>query len=129
MANEFLVQRVVAANFSVPDAAASQSVSSPCFIPGGAIVTGITFINTAAPTAAGISATINLGAGTEAIMKTVNMSACAAAQTVPYAATISGTTPLYITNGGYLALSVGASGAGGSNWTWKPDIYVGYVKT
>lgn len=126
--NEFLIPRIVTANFSVPSAAASQAVTSPAIIPAGVIVTGITFINTAAPTVAGVSATLDLRAGSEAIIKTVNMKNAASAQTVPYSATISGTTPLFVTSGGALVLSVGASGAGGSDWTYKPDVYVGFIK-
>jgi hypothetical protein len=126
--NEFLNPRVITASFSVPDAAASQAVTSPAYIPAGAIITGISFINTAAPTVAGVSATLDLRAGSEAIIKTVNMKNVASAQTKPYAATISGTTPLNIIAGGALVLSVGASGAGGSNWTFSPDVYIGYIQ-
>lgn len=125
--NEFFVPRVITANFSVPDAAASQSISSPVYLPAGAIVTGITFVNTAAPTVANVSATLELLAGTENIMKTVNMKNCASAQTVPYAATISGTTPIYIVSGGMLILNVQSSN-NSSNWTYKPDVYVGFLK-
>jgi hypothetical protein len=126
--NEFFVPRVITANFSVPDAAASQSVSSPVYLPAGAIVTGITFNHTAAPTVVGISATVNLYAGSEALMKTVCMKDGVSVQTKPYAATISGTTPLYVTSGGMLKLYIGASAAGNSNWTYKPDVFVGFLK-
>jgi hypothetical protein len=124
--NEFFVPRVVTASFSVPDAAASQSISSPVYLPAKAIVTGVTMMNTAV-TCSGISATLDLRAGSEAIIKTVNMKNAASAATIPYAATISGTTPLYITSGGQLVLSVGASGAGNSNWTYSPTVYIGFV--
>jgi len=127
--NEFLHDRIITAHFSIPDSAVTQVVDPtvPVYIPGGAIINGITMMNTAAPTVAGVSATLDLRAGSEALIKTVNMSAAITAQTIPYAATISGTTPLYVADGGLLRLSVAASGAGGSNWTLSPDVYVRYV--
>jgi hypothetical protein len=127
--NELLINRIATANFIVPELAITQVVTSPVFIPGGAIVTGVTFMNGTAATCTGVSATLDLRAGSEALIKTVNMKNAASAETLPYTATISGTTPLYLTSGGQLKLSIGASGLGGSNWTYAPSVWIGYVKT
>ena len=132
MANEFLVKRVAAANFVVLASAATQSLPSGVYIPGGAIVTGVTMINTAPITIANASGSIDLrvknatAASSQALIITAAIKNAAGAETIPYIATLSNTKGVYLPVGGELVLSVQAT-SGSSVHTYAPDIYVGYL--
>lgn len=126
MANEFLVQRVVSANFPVLASNATQGLTSGVIIPKGALVTGVTMVNTGAITIANASGSIDLRVGTNALISTVMIKAAASAQTIPYVATLVSSAGTYLPAGGELQLSVQAT-SGTAVHTYAPDIYVGYL--
>jgi hypothetical protein len=130
--NEFLLNRIAVANFPVLASAAAQTIPSGVFIPGGALVTGVTFRQTAAPTIANAANTINLLVVNTALSSSISLisavalSAHATHLTRPYAATLSAAVGSYIPVSGELKLNVEGSN-GTAVWTYAPDIYVGYV--
>jgi hypothetical protein len=130
--NEFLLNRIAVANFPVLASAAAQTIPSGVFIPGGVVVTGVTFRQTAAPTIANAANTIDLAvvntalSSSMSLISAVALSAHATHLTRPYVATLSAAVGSYIPVSGELKLNVEGSN-GTAVWTYAPDIYVGYV--
>jgi len=132
--NEFLEARIAKANFTMASTmSAAQSSPSGVFIPGGAIVTGITYMFTGARTLAGNSATAEVRvintelASSMALVSTLNLSAFPA-QTIPYKASLLSAAGMYVAVPGELVLTVGADAAGNSVGTSiYPTAFVGYV--
>jgi hypothetical protein len=126
--NEFLVNRVVSASFPVPANTASSWGSGGVFVPSGAIVTGVTFIQTTTPVVANAANTICLYVGTGIpLMAVTAISDFSAASTIPYAGALLTTAGMYIGTSGELLLKNGVSN-GTNAWTYRPDVYVGYLK-
>jgi hypothetical protein len=130
--NEFLEQRVARAEYTVLASAATQSLPSGVFLPAGAIVTGVTFINTGAPTIANASGSIDLRvantqlSGSQALVSTAMIKNVASAQTIPTIMVLSYSGGVVLSNAGELILSVQAT-SGTNAHTWKPSVFVGYV--
>jgi hypothetical protein len=129
--NDYLNAKVLKADFTLNGSTASQVNLGGVYLPAGALVTGVTFINsnpiTIANAANGISLqVINSGASSSMnLISSVAMS-LAGAQTVPYVATLSAAVGTYIPVSGQLAIVQSASN-GTSVWTRTPSVYVGYV--
>jgi hypothetical protein len=132
--NEFLEGRVAKADFTAAATmSAAQSCPSGVWIPGGAIVTGVTYIYTNARTVAGNSATASVFVANTALSSSIglvsslNLSALPA-QTIPYAASLVSAVGMYVAVPGELVFTIGADGAGNSVGTSVvPSVYVGYV--
>ena len=130
--NEFLLNRVAVANFPVLASAVAQTIPSGVFIPAGAMVTGVTFRQTAAPTIGGAANTINLVVVNTALSSSMSLISAVALSdhathlTRPYTATLSAAVGSYIPVSGELKLNVEGSN-GTAVWTYAPDIFVGYV--
>ena len=131
MANEFLVPRIVKADFTVLASAATQALPSGVFLPKGAVITGITFMDVDAQTIADASGSIDLriagGGSSVALIVTEMIKNAAATQTRPYIASLVSTAGMYVPQSGELVLSVQAT-SGTAVHTWSPSVYVGYVK-
>lgn len=130
--NEFLEGRVAKANFGlIASSAATQAKPSGVYIPGGAIVTGVTYMATGVMDVSVASQSINLYvantalSSSMALVSSVVLSALPA-QTIPYAASLLSSAGMYVAVPGELVMSVQAA-SGGSVVTYNPDIYVGYV--
>ena len=136
MANEFLVPRIVKADFTILASAIGQTLSGGAYVPMGAIVTGVTYIQTAgtqgsAQTAD--SATLHVGIGSRTVNSTTQMSAIGGTVGVPI-----GKSPALLTAGGVyintydtvynnqVMITVGVSN-NNSNRTFTPSVFVGYV--
>jgi hypothetical protein len=124
--NEFLAGRVAVANFPLLASTAAQTVNGGLFVPTGALVTGVTYLNTATPTIDSAANTVVLYCGDVPLVSAVAISVGASAINIPYTATLVSTAGMYLTAGAQLKLRAQASN-GTNAWTWKPDIYVGYV--
>jgi hypothetical protein len=132
MANEFLANRIVKANFTVLASAATQAIPSGVYIPKGALVTGVTILDTDAfgSVHSNDSASIDLriaGGGSSVALMSTALIKNIGAQTVPYVASLVSAVGMYVPQSGELVLSVQAS-SGTLNRTWSPTVYVGYVK-
>lgn len=129
--NEFLRNRIVKADIAIASSAATQAIPSGIFIPGGALVTGITYMATGAMDVSVASQSINLyAANTQlsssiALVSSVVMSDLGA-RTIPYVASLLTAAGMYVAVPGELVMSVQAA-SGGSVVTYSPSIYVGYV--
>ena len=128
--NEFLVGRVAKADYTILASAATQSLPSGVYIPKGALVTGVTFLDTDAMTIANASGTVDLrvagGGSSVALISTVNISDMGA-QTVPYVASLVSAVGMHVPVDGELVLSVQAT-SGTAVHTYSPSVYVGYIK-
>jgi hypothetical protein len=130
--NEFLNGKILRAEYSLYGNTAQNTVNGSVYIPAGAIVTGVTFINTGAITIAnagnGISLqVINTSASSSInLISSVAMSAAGLAQTLPYVATLTAAVGTYIPVSGQLCIVQGVSN-GTSVWTRTPSVFVGYL--
>ena len=130
--NEFLEVRVVKADLGViASSAATQALPSGLFIPGGAIVTGVTYMATGVMDVSVASQSINLYVANTALSSSVALVSSIAmsglgAQTIPYKASLLSAAGMYVAVPGELVMSVQAA-SGGSVVTYSPTIYVGYV--
>lgn len=132
--NEFLEARVAVANFSAASTmSAAQSLPSGVWIPGGALVTGVTYIYTGARTVAGNSATAQVNvhntalSSSIALVSSLNLSNFPA-QTKPYVASLVSAVGMYVAVPGELVMTIGADAAGNSVGTnAAPSVYVGYI--
>lgn len=131
--NEFLQARVVKADFTCLASAATQALPSGVYIPAGALVTGVTYLDVDAVTAgANASDTLDLRVVNTALsssiqlVSTVNMSDCAV-QTVPYVASLVSAVGMYIPVAGELKLHLQAT-SGTAVHTYSPSVFVGYVQ-
>lgn len=134
MANEFLTPRVVKADFTVLASSATQSLPSGVYLPKGALVTGVTFMDADAlgSVHSNDSATIdlrimNVGLSSSVQLISTKVISVMAAQTIPYIAALMTTGGMYVPQSGELVLSVQAS-SGTLNRTWSPTVFVGYLK-
>lgn len=125
--NEFLNPRVAKADFTVLASTATQALPSGVYIPGNALVTGVTFIDRDAlgSVHSNDSATVDLRAGAVALISTMRISQFAA-QTIAYVPTLVSTAGMNVSTAGELVLSVQAS-SGTNARTFSPTVYVGYV--
>jgi hypothetical protein len=131
--NDFLQARVALANFVVSSSAATQALTSGIFIPGNAIVTGVTILDQDAlgSVQTNDSATAQLYVANTQLSSSIALNS---AKSIGYFGTVSvpQTWPLTSTGGvfvavpGELVLSVQAS-SGTAARTWSPQIMVGYV--
>lgn len=129
--NEFLKGRVAKADFTILASTATQALPSGVFIPGGALVTGVTYLDADAMTIADASGTVNLQVVNTALSSsislhsTVRMSAMGA-QTVPYVASLVSAVGMYVAVPGELVLNCQAT-SGTSVHTYSPSVFVGYI--
>ena len=132
MANEFLEGQVVRAEYAVLASNATQALTSGVFLPKGALVTGVTFINTGAPTIANASGSIDLRVANTQLSSSISLVSTgmikniASAQTIPTVLTLGAVGGVYLPQGGELVLSVQAT-SGTNAHTWAPSVFVGYV--
>jgi len=130
--NEFLLNRVAVANFPVLASVGAQTIPSGVYIPGGVMVTGVTFRQSAAPTIGGAANTINLVVVNTALSSSMSLVSAVALSdhathlTRPYTATVMAAVGTYIPVSGELKLNVEGSN-GTAVWTYAPDVFVGYV--
>lgn len=130
--NEFLEGRVARADYTVLASNATQALTSGVFMPAGALVTGVTFLDTDAVTIANASGTVDLRvANTQlsssvALISTARISVACPAQTIPYIASLVSTAGMYVPVSGELVLSVQAT-SGTAVHTWSPSVFVGYI--
>ena len=132
--NEFLEPRVAVADFTAAATmSAAQSCPSGVWIPGGAIVTGVTYLYTTARTVVGNSATARLNvhntalSSSIALVSSLNLSALPAL-TVPYVASLVSAAGMYVAVPGELVWTIGADAAGNSVGTSVvPSVLVGYI--
>ena len=125
--NEFLNPRVAKADFTVLASTGTQALPSGVYIPGSALVTGVTFIDRDAlgSVHSNDSATVDLRAGAVALISTMRISQFAA-QTIAYVPSLVSTAGMNVSTNGELVLSVGVS-SGTNARTFSPTVYVGYV--
>lgn len=129
--NEFLLPRIAKADFTILSSAATQSLPSGVWIPGGALVTGVTFLETGAMTIANASQTIDLRVANTALSSSIALISTEhckdlGAQTVPYVASLVTAAGMYVAVPGELVISVQAA-AGNSVMTYSPSVFVGYI--
>lgn len=132
--NEFLLPRVAKADFSpAATMSAAQSCPSGVFIPGGALVTGVTYMYTTARTVAGNSATASVFVANTALSSSIGLVSSLnlsdfPAQTKPYVASLVSAVGMYVAVPGELVLTIGADAAGNSVGTSvAPSVFVGYI--
>ena len=125
MANEFLAGRIAVANFSVLASAATQALPSNVFIPAGALVTGVTFMDKNANTIANASGTVDLRVGSVALIST-QLIKNFGAQTIAVTASLVSAAGMYVPVTGEVKLSVQAT-SGTAVHTFSPTVYIGYV--
>lgn len=129
--NEFLQGRVAKADFTILASNATQSLPSGVWVPGGAIVTGVTFINTAAQTVADASGSVDLRVANTALSSSIALISTIeiknlGAQTVPYVASLVSAAGMYVAVPGEVVLSVQAT-SGTAVHTKTPSVLIGYV--
>jgi hypothetical protein len=129
--NEFLQGRVAKADFTILASAATQSLPSGVFLPGGALVTGVTFLNTGAQTIADASGSVDLRVANTALSSSIALISTVrisdlGAQTVPYVASLVSAVGMYVAVPGELVLSVQAT-SGTAVHTKAPSVFVGYI--
>ena len=129
--NEFLEVRVQKANITIASSAATQAIPTGIFIPGGALVTGVTYMATGVMDVSVASQTINLYAANTALSSSMALVSSIAmsdlgARTIPYKASLVSSAGMYVAVPGEIVMSVQAA-SGGSVVTYSPDVYVGYV--
>jgi hypothetical protein len=131
-ANEFLEGPLARAEFTVLASTATQALTSGVYLPAGALVTGVTFMNTGAVTIANASGSIDLRvANTQlsssvALVSTGMIKNIASVQTIPTVLTLSYSGGVRLPQSGELVLSVQAT-SGTAVHTWAPSVFVGYV--
>jgi hypothetical protein len=130
--NEFLRARVAKVDLgAIASSAATQAIPSGVFIPGGALVTGVTYMATGVMDVSVASQSINLYVANTALSSSIALVSSIAmsglgAQTVPYKASLLTAAGMYVAVPGELVMSVQAA-SGGSVVTYSPSIYVGYI--
>jgi hypothetical protein len=123
--NEFLVQRIAKATFTLNGALTATSLhSSGVYIPKGAIITGIRMVAPNAVTLTAASGTVQLAVGAVNIVATSNVSALGAV-TVPSIKALATTTGNYITVNSEIKLTEGVSN--NSSAVASYDVYVDYL--
>jgi hypothetical protein len=125
MANEFFAGRVVRADFTILASTATQALPSGVYIPAGALVTGVTFMDKNANTIANASGTVDLRIGSVAMIST-KMIKDLGAQTVAVAASLVSAGGMYVPITGEVKLSVQAT-SGTAVHTISPSVFIGYV--
>jgi hypothetical protein len=129
MANEFLGGRVAVDSFTLVSSGANQTVVNGVNIPGGVLVTGVTYMDAEARTVAGGGATyqpcvINTGLSkTQYFVSTLNVSDFPA-QTIVTCPPLLTAGGVYIASPGQLGVVLVASNAA---ITFSPTVYVGYI--
>lgn len=124
MANEFKVERQAYAEFTIPNASVTSSVTGGVFIPKGAIITAARRMAPGAVTLTGASATAQLRVGTFPIASTVVASAMGA-QTVPTSFTLLTAGGVYVPASGELNIQFQASSNSAATATY--DVFVDYI--
>jgi len=129
--NEFLEVRVAKADFTMLSSAATQSLPSGVWLPGGALVTGVTFLDTDTMVVANASQTFDLRVANTALSSSIALISTehckdVGAISVPYVASLVSAAGMYVAVPGELVLSIQAA-AGNSVMTYSPSVYVGYI--
>jgi len=135
MANEFLVNRVVKADFVLSKTEAASTYHGGVYIPHGAIVTGVTYCQTSGTIGSAntaISATLHVGVGEVTLVSTGVISALGETAGLPVGVSTALLTAggVYVTTetvyNGEIMLTQGVSN-NNSNLTFSPSVFVGYV--
>ena len=131
-ANEFLEGAIARAEFTVLASAATQALTSGVYLPAGALVTGVTFMNTGAVTIGNASGSIDLRVANTQLSSSVSLVSTgmikniASIQTIPTVLTLAYSGGVRLPQSGELVLSVQAT-SGTAVHTWSPSVFVGYV--
>jgi len=128
MANEFLAGRVAIDSFTMSSGGAAQTFKNGCQLPGGILITGVTYMDADARTVAGDAtyqpAIINtVLSSTQYFVSTENISDFPA-QTIVSAPALLTAGGVYIAQAGELGMVYGAST---SPITVSPTVFVGYI--
>jgi hypothetical protein len=129
MANEFLAGRVAIDSYTFASSGAVQTLQNGVQMPGGILITGVTYLVTGARIVSGGDATyqpaiINtIASQTQYFVSTENISDFPA-QTIASAPALLTAAGVYIASAGQLAMVQAASNVA---MTFVPSIYVGYI--
>jgi len=136
MANEFLVNRIVKADFNISKTDVAQTLSGGAYVPHGALVTGVTFMQTSGTIGSAhtaISQTLHVGVGAVTVNSTAyvkNIGSSGAAYFRAAAPALLTAGGVYVTTdtvyNGEIMMTLGAT-ANNSNLTFSPSVFVGYV--
>jgi hypothetical protein len=131
--NELLQERIAKADFTVLSSAATQALTSGVFIPGNAIVTGVTIMDLDAlgSVHSNDSATVDLRIANTQLSSSIQINSVKSlgmfnVVSIPYVWPLTSTGGVYIPVSGELVLSVQAS-SGTAARTWSPQVFVGYI--
>jgi hypothetical protein len=131
--NEFLEGRIAKADFTVLSSAATQALTSGVFVPGNAVVTGVTIVDLDAlgSVQTNDSATIQLAVVNTQLSSSIVLNSAKSigffgTVSVPQISPLTSTNGVYIPVSGELVLNVQASSGTGPR-TWSPQAMVGYV--
>lgn len=122
--NEFLEGRVVSANFTNVPAVAGTTLSSPVYIPTGALVTGVTYYSPASVYTDASNATMSIRAGAVVLCSTQNIAAIPA-RTIASRPLLVSAGGMYVSTAGNLNVSINGGSVG--TGTMSINMYVGYV--
>jgi len=128
MANEFLAGRVAIGASAISGNLGAQTVNYGINIPGGVLITGVTYMDDEALTVAGDAtyqpAIINtVLSSTQYFVSTENVSDFPA-QTIASAPALLTAGGVYIAQAGELGVVLNSSAEA---LTWSPSVYIGYV--
>jgi hypothetical protein len=123
--NEFLEGRVVSANFVYTNQAAATTLTSPAYIPGGAIVTGVTYFSPAATHVDASNGLFNIRAGAITICSAQDV-AQLPAQTIASRPSLVSTAGMYISTVGQLNLAMGTATFPGTG-SVSLNVYAGFI--
>jgi hypothetical protein len=131
--NEFLEGRVAQANYTVLSSGATQALTSGIYIPGNAVVTGVTIVDldSLGSVQTNDSATIQLAVVNTQLSSSIVLNSAKSigffgTVSVPQISPLTSTNGVYIPVSGELVLNVQAS-SGTAARTWSPNVMVGFI--
>jgi hypothetical protein len=123
--NEFLEGRVVSANFAYTNQAAATTLSSPVYIPTGAVVTGVTYLSPLATHVDASNGLFNILAGAVTLCSAQDVAALPA-QTIASRPSLVSTAGMYLSTAGYLNLVMGTATFPGTG-SVSLNVYAGFI--
>jgi hypothetical protein len=123
--NAFLEGRVVSAAFSNSVTSASASLTSGVYIPTGALVTGVTYMQTGTNATHNSMGSFSLSVGAISLISAQAQSAVPA-QTIASRPLLVSSAGMYLSTGGELNMGIG-SNLTASTGSIAMNVYVGYV--
>jgi hypothetical protein len=127
MANQFLEGRVIAVDLPYTNQAAATTIGGGIFIPAGALVTGLTLMQTGAASTIASIGPVTVYAGATSLGSLAG--SAMPAQTVATRPALASTAGVVVSAAAQLLISVGTwltSNAAPGGFT--PTVYVGYIK-